>query len=202
MLRFSLPPVRMLLYMTNFNLPNFITSVRIIVGLAVPIMMVYGGFGVRVAAGVMGATAASTDWLDGWLARKYNEVTKLGKILDPIADKVYVLLSLSIFAYLSMYSFWWILPIVIRELVITAYRFMFLERGKVVAAVKSGKLKTVLQMGTIGYVYLVFMCQIYFPKYYHISFTYIMYALLALTLWLTVYSGYIFFRNNWKLVTQ
>lgn len=192
----------MLLYMTNFNLPNFITSVRILVGLAVPIMMVYGGFGVRVAAGVMGAMAVSTDWLDGWLARKYNEVTKLGKILDPIADKVYVLLSLSIFAYLSMYSFWWILPIVVRELVITAYRFMFLERGKVVAAVKSGKLKTVLQMGVIGYIYLLFMCQIYFPKYYHISFTYIMYVLLALTLSLTVYSGYVFFKNNWKLVTQ
>jgi len=188
--------------MTNLNLPNFITSIRIVVGLAVPIMMVYGGFGVRVAAGIMGATAASTDWLDGWLARKYNEVTKLGKILDPIADKVYVLLTLSIFAYLSMYTFWWVVPIIIREILITAYRFMFLERGKVVAAVSSGKLKTVLQMGTIGYIYLVFMCQVYFPKYYHDIFTYIMYFLLAVTLWLTVYSGYVFFKNNWKLITQ
>lgn len=187
--------------MVNVNLPNFITSLRILVGLSVPFMMIYGGFGVRVAAGILGATAASTDWLDGWLARKYNEVTKLGKILDPIADKIYVLFAFSVFAYLGVYSFWWIVPIIIRELVITIYRFIFLNRGKVVAAVKSGKLKTVLQMLTIGYVYLFFMCKAYyFTEYYHPALLYILYALLALTLSLTVYSGFVFFKNNWKLI--
>ncbi len=188
--------------MINVNLPNFITSVRILVGLAVPFMMIYGDFGVRVAAGVMGATAASTDWLDGWLARKYNEVTKLGKILDPIADKVYVLLAFSVFAYLGMYAFWWVVPIIVRELVITIYRFVFMNRGKVVAAVQSGKLKTVLQMGTIGYIYLVFMCKVYFATHYHPALSYILYFLLAFTLFLTLYSGYIFFRNNQKLIFE
>ncbi len=188
--------------MANVNLPNSITSVRVLIGLVVPLMMIYGGFEVRVVAGVLGATAASTDWLDGWLARRYNEVTKLGKILDPIADKVYVLLSFSVFAYLGLYSFWWVIPIIIREITITAYRFWFLDKGTVVAAVQSGKWKTVLQMLSIGYIYLCFMCKTYYEPYYHDIYNWLMYVLLAVTLFLTVYSGYVFFRNNWGIIAN
>jgi len=163
-------------------------------------MLIFGDFGVRIAAGFLGFAAVSSDWLDGWLARKYNDITKLGKILDPIADKIYVLFTLSIFAYLGMYSIWWIVPIIIRELVITAYRFSFLGQGKVVAAVKSGKLKTILQMASVGYIYLIFMCKIYYPSYLHYTLIYTMYVALFATVALTLYSGYIFFRNNWKLI--
>lgn len=187
--------------MVNVNLPNFITSVRILIGFAAPLMMLYGGLEMRIVAGFLGMIAVATDWLDGWLARRNNEVTKLGKILDPIADKVYVLLGFSTFAYLGMYSFWWVIPIIIREIVVTGYRFSFLGQGKVVAAVQSGKLKTVLQMGTIGWIYIAFMFREYLPDYYHAAFVWIMYLLLAVTLILTVYSGYVFFKNNWKLVT-
>ncbi len=186
--------------MANFNLPNTITGIRIIIGIVVPIMMIYGDFELRVVAGVLGMIAASTDWLDGWLARRYNEVTKLGKILDPIADKVYVILAFLAFAWLGIYAIWWVLPIIIREVVITIYRFRFMAQGKVVAAVKSGKLKTVLQMGLIGYIYLCFMCTTYYPEYYHPAFDWLMYILLAWTLFQTLYSGYVFFKNNWQLI--
>lgn len=154
-----------------------------------------------VAVGVICVFAVLTDWFDGWYARKYNLVTKLGKILDPIADKTYVIITFSVLAYLDMFSIWWVIPVFIREIVITIYRFIFLARGVVVAAAKSGKLKTAFQMGTIGLIYVLFMCQRYYPQYYFVSaFTWIMYAALAITLFVTLKSGIEFFKNNWRLV--
>jgi len=182
------------------NIPNILSTVRIVVSLFAPVLLIYGGFWMRVAVGVVCIFAVLTDWFDGWYARKYNLVTKLGKILDPIADKTYVIITFSVLAYLDMFSIWWVVPIFIREIVITVYRFIFLARGVVVAAAKSGKLKTVFQMGTIGLIYILFMLERYYPDYFINAFYWVMYACLAITLFLTIQSGIEFFRNNWRLV--
>ena len=143
------------------NIPNALTILRIILGVIVPYMMWIDDFNIRIWAAVLFAIAAFTDWLDGWYARRYNLVTKLGKILDPIADKIIVLscfVVLSDVFFEEMYSIWWIVPIFLREVVITIYRLIFLLRKKpiVVAASWSGKAKTVMQMMTLpcAYFYL------------------------------------------------
>ena len=99
------------------NVPNALTVFRIILGIIVPYLMWYGGVEERVFAAVLFGIAAFTDWLDGWYARRYNLITKIGKILDPIADKVLVLGSfvvLSDLRFEQMYSIWWIVPIFLR----------------------------------------------------------------------------------------
>ena len=96
------------------NVPNALTVFRIFLGVLVPLMMLENNFTIRVWAAILFAVAAFTDWLDGWYARRYDLITKLGKILDPIADKVIVLSSfvvLSDVCFEGMYSIWWIVPI-------------------------------------------------------------------------------------------
>ena len=125
------------------NLPNLLTLSRIPLMLVV-IALIYPPSDttwpwIRTCALLIFLFAALTDWLDGWWARRYNLVTKLGKILDPIADKVITLscfVVLSDFCFPQMYSVWWIVPIFLREVVITIYRLAFLLRQKpiVVAA--------------------------------------------------------------------
>ena len=115
--------------------------------------------------------ACYTDHLDGYLARKNNQVTDLGKFLDPVADKLLInslvifLIAPSIFApYIpgvkdnpeSVVSFnmWCALLLVARDIVVDALRFIAASRGKVIAANIFGKLKTVLEMVAIGAVLL------------------------------------------------
>lgn len=192
------------------NVPNALTIFRIILGFIVPYLMLEGDFNMRVLAAVLFAIAAFTDWLDGWYARRYNLITKLGKILDPIADKVIVLSSfvvLSDVCFEPMYSIWWIVPIFLREVVITIYRLIFLMRKKpiVVAASWSGKAKTVMQMVTLPCAYFYLMFTIY-PEDNPIGTPAIIWWLLHLmilaSLALTVGSGLRFFMKNWKAVKE
>ena len=111
------------------NVPNALTFFRILLGFVVPYLMLQDDLTIRILAAILFAIASFTDWLDGWWARRYNLVTKLGKILDPIADKVITLscfVVLSDLCFTQMYSIWWIVPIFLREVVITIYRLAFL----------------------------------------------------------------------------
>ena len=111
-------------------------------------------------------------------------------------------------AYLSIFNFWLVVPILIREVSITAFRIYFLTKGVAVAAEKSGKQKTAVQIIAIGVIY----ANLLFIKHFATNFspnqayyigsilTVLMYALLIAAVWLTIYSGYLFFRNNWKLI--
>jgi len=182
------------------NIPNILTTARIIVALTVPFFMFTESFWARVAVGVICAIAMATDWLDGWYARKYNMVSKTGKILDPIADKVFIIITYSVLSLLGMFSIWWVIPIFIREIVITAYRFIFLNMGKVVAAVQSGKLKMGIQIFSIALIFMSYMYKTYYFGYYPSWLYNIVSISLIASIALTMYSGYVFFYNNWKLI--
>lgn len=184
------------------NLPNFLSFLRIAIAFVAPFLLIEGSLWVRIIVGIVCFIAIITDWFDGWYARKYNQVTTLGKILDPIADKALVLISFSVFVYLDVMSIWWIIPIFIREIVITIYRFIFLSKNIVVAAVESGKIKTVIQMVTIGVAYAFFMLNKHFKEYTSEYLDYILVAALIFTLYFTVKSGIIFFKNNWKTIKR
>lgn len=93
---------------------------------------------------------ALTDGLDGAIARKRNIVTKLGKILDPIADKVLVGGSFLVLSYLEVIPWWATIAILVRELGMTIYRFLIVK-DKVIPASSGGKTKTIVQSITVGY---------------------------------------------------
>ena len=111
--------------------------------------------------------ASFTDYLDGHLARKNNQVTDLGKFLDPVADKLLInsivifLVAPSVFApyipgelHQVSFSIWCAIILVARDIVVDALRFIAANKGKVIAANIFGKLKTVLEMVAIGAVLL------------------------------------------------
>jgi len=138
----------------NWNLPNVLTTVRILlVPFFVWFLLAGGPFGedsvaLRWAAFAVFAVAMYTDKLDGDIARARGLVTSFGKIADPIADK---LLTGSAFMVLSVLGelWWWVTALILlREWGITAMRFAVLRYG-VMPASRGGKLKTVLQAGAL-----------------------------------------------------
>ncbi len=140
--------------------------------------------------------ASFTDFLDGHLARKRNEITTFGKFLDPISDKVLVLSGmLYIITYKTNYDWWWILVVIVlfREFTVSALR-MIAAKDKVIAAGFSGKLKTVVLM--------IAMTMILFNNFGLDHFMngnahYISDVLFYLGVALTAYSGFDYvFRNK------
>ncbi len=98
-----------------------------------------------VAVGIF-LVAASTDWLDGYLARRRGEVTALGKLLDPIADKLLTVSAFISLVELRLAPAWMIVVIVGREFAVSGMRSIAASRGVVIAASRWGKVKTVSQV--------------------------------------------------------
>lgn len=135
-----------------WNLANLVTVLRIaLVPFFAWALLADGGHTTtgRLVATALFVVAAATDRLDGWLARRSGQVTDLGKMLDPIADKVLIGTALILLSWLGDLPWWVTVVILVRELGITAMRF-FLLRYVVLPASRGGKLKTVLQSVAIG----------------------------------------------------
>ena len=136
------------------NLPNKLTILRLIM---IPVFVAvffipqipYG----NLISAIIFALAAATDFLDGYIARKYNLVTNLGKFLDPIADKVLVSTALIVMlvspsnstAIIPFYGAIAVAIILARELIVSGFRMVAASKGTVLAADKSGKIKTFFQ---------------------------------------------------------
>lgn len=136
------------------NLPNKLTIFRMIL---VPIMVIIpflgiGGqlFGIPIEYWIIDfifILASLTDKLDGYLARKNNQVTTFGKFLDPLADKILVLAAMMMLVEMTKLPAWIPIIVLAREFLVSGYRLIAVEKGgKVIAASKWGKLKTVTQM--------------------------------------------------------
>jgi CDP-diacylglycerol--glycerol-3-phosphate 3-phosphatidyltransferase len=135
------------------NLPNLITIARIALApvfIYVLLQFPQVGSHERWIAVALFVLASATDGVDGALARKRNQVTDLGKLLDPIADKVLIggaLIALSALGQID----WWITSLILlREIGITIYRLAVIK-DRVIAASGGGKLKTVLQSVAVGF---------------------------------------------------
>jgi CDP-diacylglycerol--glycerol-3-phosphate 3-phosphatidyltransferase len=127
------------------NLPIALTLFRIVV---VPLIIVFviSSDRVRVLiAAVIFVAASLTDWLDGRLARRRNQVTQFGTLLDPVADKLLVAAALVALVQVDMIGAWVAMVIIGRELAVTGLRGVALSMGVVVPASSLGKLKTVSQ---------------------------------------------------------
>lgn len=135
------------------NLPNKLTIARIIL---VPIIVIVSMINIPGMVGpiplgylivnILFIIASITDKIDGTLARKNNQVTTFGKFLDPIADKILVISALILLVERGTLPAWIPIIIIFREFAISGYRLIAVENGKVIAANKWGKLKTVTQM--------------------------------------------------------
>lgn len=128
------------------NTPNKLTILRI---LLIPLFMVVALYDITpfpsVVALVVFILACVTDWLDGYLARKNNEVTNFGKILDPLADKMLVTAALLCLVNDHLVSPWIAIIILAREFIVSGIRISAAADGNVIAASMWGKVKTVWQ---------------------------------------------------------
>lgn len=185
--------------------PNLVTFSRIILVIVFLVLYVKAvAWGVdnvamRWAAAVIFIIAACTDKLDGWMARKYNQVTELGKLMDPIADKLLTCGTLIVAAAFNEFGnqiLGWVVTalFLIREIGITVMRFFVIDTGgKVIAASQAGKYKTLAQCTGLAMLMLPMWklagdslqpTPLWMTVYYTIT-----YALIYLALILCLYSG-------------
>ena len=179
-------------------LPNALSVIRGIIGFTLPILCFSPNFAVRMTAPALFFFGAMTDYWDGSIARKFNVISKVGKILDPSMDKILVLVPMIVFAQKGIYSIWWVVPIFIREFVITFCRIAWLMEGQAVGAERLGKLKFGVQVSTLACAFAVETLRD-LEKYSASNFFYwILYPLLIASVALTVISGISVLRNNRK----
>ncbi len=176
--------------------PNQLTWFRLIVAPIVPIVFNQGGIEYKLWACVLFVTAAFTDLIDGILARRRQQITSMGKILDPIADKVLVLGAFVGLAMSGVLNAWWLLPIILRELSVTIARFMLLSKKEVVAAAPSGKKKVVIQYVTVFLFFLLSLRLEAIQGNLENVLRLAAYAMLTVATWSTLKSGYDFFKTN------
>ena len=130
--------------------------------------------------------ASLTDFVDGQIARKYNQVSDFGKFLDPLADKLLTISAMVMFCQWGMMPAWALMLVLAREFAVTGLRLIAVGKGKVIAAGWSGKVKTTCTM--LGL--CVWMA---FPTVVFLNW--IITAVIVVT---TVYSGVEYFVQNWK----
>lgn len=131
------------------NLANKISILRILMTPLVIVLLYFPGRVTCVLAALVFIFAAITDWMDGYIARKWNMVSSMGKFLDPLADKLLICSVLIMFVMLAWAPAWVVIVIVCRELIVTGLRALAIDEGIVLAADKFGKAKTVLQIAAI-----------------------------------------------------
>jgi len=174
---------------SNLNLPNLITMLRI---LLVPVLLVLiwqsfsAGAEVRWLAVALFILIAATDGIDGAIARRRGMITNLGKILDPVADKVLTGGAFMVLSALGMVDWFITLAIILRELVVTVHRLVVV-RDRVIAAANAGKLKTVMQLVAIGF------CISPLDSFFDYRVFNLNYVLVLIALVLTYYSAIDYF---------
>lgn len=198
------------------NLPNKITLFRIFL---IPIIMIVYAIpswnATPMFEGAVSLTVANfiilllifigaiSDFLDGMLARKYNLITNFGKFLDPIADKLLVVTGFIILVDqytkngTNLFQWWMLAIIVAREFIVSGVRLIAVENNRVIAASKWGKVKTVIQLVTLIYLFLgagkvIKPGETYTTGLYEIIALLLIYA----TLVATVFSGWDYIAKN------
>jgi CDP-diacylglycerol--glycerol-3-phosphate 3-phosphatidyltransferase len=147
------------------------------------------------AAGIF-TIAAITDKLDGYIARKYNQVTKLGIFFDPLVDKLLIIGALVFLVQIHRTPWWVALIIIGREFAVTGFRLIAAQRGLVLAADKSGKIKMLFQV-----IAIIMTMLNNFPLSMISSYRFDTLVMAAAVV-LTVYSGINYLKTNWHVFDE
>ena len=134
---------------SHMTLPNILTCLRV---LLIPVFMVLAyqeNMPCDIAALIVYVVACLTDYVDGYLARKNNQVTNFGKFMDPVADKLLVMAALLLFVEDGTIAAWMVAIILGREFIVSALRMVAASEGLVIAANMWGKAKTMITMITL-----------------------------------------------------
>jgi len=148
--------------------------------------------------------ASITDWLDGYYARKLKQVTDLGKLLDPLADKILISAAFIAFAAKDLVPAWIVVCIISREFMITGLRSLAASKGIILAAQTIGKHKTVSQIITAVVGLFILTLRDFQASEQVLADIqgYVLEPLIYITLAITLYSGVAYFVSNQKLVFE
>ncbi|MDY7030676.1 MAG: CDP-diacylglycerol--glycerol-3-phosphate 3-phosphatidyltransferase [Thermodesulfobacteriota bacterium] len=174
------------------NVPNFLTILRILVIPFMVIFLFFPGKWAAFFATILFSIAAITDLLDGFIARRYDAVTFLGKALDPLADKLLITAALLMLIPLGRVPAWMALVIISREIAVTGLRGISANEGAIISASNLGKYKTIFQDTALialllhyEYVYIDF----------HVVGMFFLWIAMAVTLWSGADYFYRFFKE-------
>ncbi len=170
-----------------FNLANNLTLARIFI---VPLLLVIFLYSTSKTSSLIAALifglAAFTDWLDGYVARKQNTITTLGKFLDPLADKILVCITLIMLLSLDRVPAWMVVVIVAREVAVTGLRIAVAREGIIIESSKLAKYKTAFQLFSLG-------CLIIHYSYWTINFHLVGIITLWIAMIITLWTGLVYF---------
>lgn len=192
------------------NTPNKITMSRIVLTVVFLWFLLWWEkvWWTKLVSLLVFVVAALSDFLDGMIAKKRNLITDFGKLMDPIADKILVLSAFAAFLQLQIINVWMFMVIISREILITSLRLFALNKGKVLAASKAGKQKTVSQM-TVIFLILAFIAFQEIMKRFFIwnpdwdsFFKWGVYLLMLFTVGVTLYSGLSYLWENRKIIAK
>ena len=133
---------------SNINIPNLLTITRIVLAPLVFVAL-YNGGGWMIIAAILFLFGSMTDWLDGYFARRNQQVTGFGQFADPVADKLlsgFALVGVTVAGFANL---WPVIGIIFRDVLITSFRLWAMDRGRKILPSKLAKLKTALEMLTI-----------------------------------------------------
>ena len=153
----------------------------------IPVFMIVLLAGFNWAALIIFAVASLTDFVDGYIARHYNQVSDFGKFLDPLADKLLVTAAMLIFVQWGRMPAWAVMIVLAREFAVSGLRMVAATGGKVLAAGWSGKVKTFATM--VGLCVMMAF-----------SIGWIDWAVTAVIVVTTLYSGVEYFVQNWSVI--
>jgi len=201
----TLDPGLATLGLASMNLPNLLSLSRVAFLFVIAALIFVPLDGAVMAALVLFVLAALTDWADGYVARKFNRITDFGKLMDALADKIFMVGTfvtlIAIPGFLPWWSLFLVLIIIGREFLITGLRLVAASRGVVLAAEQGGKVKTVFQIVAAGVLLLAYsvlqdfghagglMRTIYWTGM----------AFFIIAAGLTVHSGYVYLTKYWFL---
>ena len=136
------------------NIANKLTILRILLAFICIGFILADSLFSLVVAFIIFLIASVTDFLDGYLARKYDLISDLGRLLDPIADKILIIGVFCAFLELGVINAWMVSLIMLREFIITGLRFYGLNKGVILEARRLGKHKTLSQVIGIGIIFI------------------------------------------------
>ena len=186
------------------NWPNFLTILRICLTPLFLIMLFAETWYFKSLAFVVFGAASLTDFYDGKLARSGNQVTALGRFLDPLADKILVTSALIALVFGRMVNFWLVVPIVFRDILITGLRIYYLYHGRQMITSRLAKWKTTMQLFTVVFILFIMGLQEFLGRFNQEGalildggqFQVLANALMTAVLLLTLLSGFHYLRRR------